>query len=327
MRFSVLDRAHSLAGESESETLRSVVAHARDVEKLGFGRFFTAEHHAVPGIAGSQPALLAAAVGAATETIRVGTAGIMLPSHPPLIVAEQIAVLEALFPGRVDAGVGNSVGFTGPVRGALRQGEPVELKKRYADDLAELMAFLSGEGPVTARPANDGATPLWVLAGFRSLSVAAELGLRVIVGGPSLVAGEGRTHEGLEQYRRRFIPSANAPEPEVIVSLDLAVADTEEAARDLLLPQIHSTVISRRTGSFEHLARVADIDHGPLSGRERQRIREGLEATVHGTPAQVREELKRIVAYTGSDDVLITAGMSDPAGRARSEELLAGLAD
>ena len=327
MRFSVLDRAHSLVGESEAETLRSVVDHARGVEKLGFDRFFTAEHHAVPGIAGSQPALLAAAVAAATETIRAGTAGIMLPSHPPLIVAEQIAVLEALFPGRIDAGVGNSVGFTGPVRGALRQGEPAELKKRYADDLAELRAFLGGEGPVTARPANDNATPLWVLSGFRSLSVAADLGLRVIVGGPSLVAGEGHLHEGLEQYRRRFTPSANAPEPEVIVSLDVAVADTQEAARDLLLPQIYSAVVSRRTGSFEHLARVEDIDLRALRGRERQRVREGLEATVHGTPSQVREKLKRIVAYTGSDDILVTGGMSDPEGRARSEELLADMSD
>lgn len=327
MRFSVLDRAHSVAGDTESETLRGVIDHARAVEKLGFKRFFTAEHHAVPGIPGSQPAVLASAVAAATTTIRVGTAGFQLPNHPPLIVAEQIAVLEALYPGRIDAGIGNQVGFTGPVRAALRQGEPHEVKARYSDDLAELLSFLAGTATVTARPANDAQTPVWVLAGFRSLLTAAELGLPVIVGGPSLLATDSAEHEGLSLYRKNFQPSAFASEPRAIIALDVAVADSESAARDLVIPQVYSSVVSRRTGSFEHLARAEDIDVDSLTSTEQSRIANGVAATVHGTPAQVEGQLRRILAFTGVDEVLVTGGMSDLAGRARSEELLADMAD
>ncbi len=152
----------------------------------GFSCFFVAEHHGVPGIAGSAPTVLAAAVAAQTSSIRVGTAGIMLPAHQPVVAAEQIAVLEALFPGRIDAGIGNSVGFTQPVRDALRQGDPAELKAAFPADVAELLTYLRGEAEITARPANVGATPVWLLAGFKSVLTAAQLGVNVIVGGPSL---------------------------------------------------------------------------------------------------------------------------------------------
>src|SRR5699024_8220687 len=108
MRLSLLDRANALVGVSESATLQEVVQHAREAEELGFHRFLVAEHHAVPGLPGSQPGMLAVACAAATQRIRIGTAGIMLPDHQPLIVAEQIATLEALHPGRIDAGIGSS---------------------------------------------------------------------------------------------------------------------------------------------------------------------------------------------------------------------------
>lgn len=325
MRFSVLDRANTIAGLSESEVLRGVIDHARSVEKLGFTRFLVAEHHAVPGIPGSQPTVLAAAVAAQTERIRVGTGGIMLPNHLPLIAAEQIATLEALFPGRIDAGIGNSVGFTAPVRAALRQGDPRELKARYRDDLGELLGYLEGTAAITARPFNQARTPVWILAGFRSIALAAELGLGMIIGGPSLVAGEGDSHQGLDYYRENFRPSPFAAEPRVIISLDLAVADTTAAARDLLLPEAWSNALSRRTGSFSHLAPVADLDENALSAQDRGRIEDRLAAAVYGTPPEVGERLGEITRYTGAEEVLVTGGMSDLAGRARSEELLAEL--
>lgn len=315
MRFSTLDRAQSIAGDSDADALRRVPAHAARVEALGFQRFLVAEHHGVPGIPGSQPAMLALAVAEATSAIRVGTAGIMLPNHPPLVAAEQVGVLAALYPGRIDIGVGNSVGFTQPVRDALRQGDPTELKDRFEDDLREFLAYLRGEAEVTSRP-ESGSVDVHVLAGFRSISLAARLGLGVIVGGPSLLVRA--EHEGLAGYRRQH-PSGRS-----LISLDIAVADTEEAARDLLLPQHVAGVLARRTGAFEALPAVDELPE--LTARERTRVADSLAASVYGTPAQVRARLEEITRFAGTDEVLVTGGMSDLAGQARSEELLAEMA-
>lgn len=317
MRFSVLDRAHAIAGLSESEVLRGVADHARLAESLGFRRFLMAEHHAVPGLPGSQPAMLATAVGAATDTIRIGTAGIMLPDHQPLIVAEQIATLEALFPSRVDAGIGSSLGFTAPVRAALRQGDVAELKKRYPDDLRELLGYLRGEAAVTARPANHGATPVFLLAGFRSVLLAAELGLGVILGGPNQV-------DAARLYRQNFRPGL-IDAPQIILSFNIAVADTAEAARDLLLPEAWAQARARSTGSFDGLSPVGQLEEASLSSRERRRVEEALAGAVHGTPAQVGARLRELLHAAGAEEVLVTGGMSDLSGRARSEELLAEL--
>lgn len=318
MRFSLLDRANRIAGQSESEVLRGVIDHARQVEALGFQRFFVAEHHAVPGLPGSQPAMLAAAVGAATASIRLGTAGIMLPDHQPLIVAEQIATLEALHPGRVDAGIGSSVGFTAPVRAALRQGDVAELKKRYPDDLRELLSFLRGDAAVTARPFNDGATPVFVLAGFRSALLAAELGLGVILGGPNQA-------DAARLYRENFQPGL-IDAPHIILSFNVAVAETTEAARDLLIPEAWAQAKARSTGSFDGLQTIGELELSALSSRERRRVDEALATSVYGTPAQVADQLRPLLSATGSEEVLITGGMSDLVGRAHSEELLAELA-
>lgn len=315
MHFSVLDRANRIAGLSESEALLGVVDHARQVEALGFRRFFVAEHHAVPGLPGSQPGMLATAVGAATESVRVGTAGIMLPDHQPLIIAEQIATLEALYPGRIDAGIGSSVGFTAPVRAALRQGDVAELKKRYPDDLRELLGFLNGTAAVTARPFNDSATPVFVLAGFRSALLAAELGLGVILGGPNQV-------DAARLYRKNFRPGL-IDTPHVILSYNVAVADTEEAARGLLIPEAWAQAKARSTGSFEGLEPLAALDESTLRPQERRRIEETLATDLYGTPAQVSARAGELLRAAGAEEIIVTAGMSDLAGRARSEELLA----
>lgn len=319
MRFSVLDRANAIAGLSESEVLQSVLEHARSAESRGFRRFLVAEHHAVPGLPGSQPAMLATAVGAATESIRIGTAGIMLPDHQPLIVAEQIATLEALHPARIDAGIGSSLGFTAPVRAALRQGDVAELKKRYPDDLRELLGYLRGGAAVTARPFNSGATPVFLLAGFRSALLAAELGLGVILGGPNQV-------DAARLYRENFRPGL-IDAPQAILSFNVAVADTGESARDLLIPEAWAQAKARSTGSFDGLQPLDELDESTLSGRERRRIGEALDTGIHGTPAEVAEQLRRLLDAAGAEEILLTGGMSDLAGRARSEELLAELAD
>lgn len=325
LSFSVLDRAQNITGDTDAAAVRRAVDHATRVEKLGFTRFFTAEHHAVPGIPGSQPTLLASAVAAATDAIRVGTAGIMLPNHPPLVAAEQIGVLAALHPGRIDVGIGNSVGFTGPVRDALRQGDPAELKARYADDLVEFLGYLDTTSEVTMRPVLDTAVPLYLLAGFSSLTLAARHGLGVIVGGPSLLDDTRSSHAGLDGYRRDFVDKQRRPGRHAIISLDIAVADTHEAARDLLLPQHVAGVLARRTGEFGALQPVGDIDETDLSDRERQRLADSLATAVYGTPWEVRERLETIMAFTDAEEIVVTGGMSDIEGQQRSEELLADM--
>lgn len=325
MRFSILDRAIAVQGLTEAEVLRGVVDHARSAEALGLSRFFVAEHHGVPGIPGSQPAVLASAIAAQTSRIRVGTAGIMLPSQHPLTTAEQIGVLEALYPGRIDIGIGSSIGFTAPVRAALRQDDVHATKTRFNDDLEEMLSYLRGDADITVRPGNDTRTPLWLLANFRSLLVAAKYGLGVVVGGPSLIDRSKSTHEGLAMYREQFQPSAFWPEPTAIVSINVAVADTARAARDLLIPQIWAEVRSRSTGAFDHLQPVADLDENTLTPRERDRIADGLKLSIHGTPAQVRDELRELLRFTGTHEVLVTGDASDLEGRARSEQLLAEL--
>src|SRR4051794_33932459 len=155
MQLSLLDRARTRAGEPDSAALTAVVARAEDAEELGFDRFWVAEHHGVPGVAGAAPAVLLAALAGRTTSIRLGSAGVMLPHHQPLVVAEQFATLSAFAPGRIDLGLGRSPGFTAPVRRALR-----ETERDFPADLAELRAFLCGTAEITVHPQPAGPVPL-----------------------------------------------------------------------------------------------------------------------------------------------------------------------
>ncbi|MGP6174452.1 MsnO8 family LLM class oxidoreductase [Corynebacterium sp. A21] len=325
LRLSILDRANiRTGGESpDAAALRAVVDRAIHTENLGFERFLVAEHHGVPGIAGSTPTLLATAVAAATTTIRVGTAGIMLPAHPPLVVAEQILTLAALFPGRIDAGIGRSLGFTPGVRGALRQSE--DAAERFPADLAELLDFLQGAGAITARPQVSATPPVYVLANSRSIHAAAEAGLGVIVGGPKLFDRSGSTHEGLAKYRKYFRPSALLSQPQAIIAANIAVAETTAQARQLLLPEAWALAMSRKIGSFEALRPAAELDLGQLRDRDRERVEHNIEGSIYGTPDEVDAQLAELIEFTGVSEVVATGGMQDLSGQAHSDELLAGL--
>ncbi len=149
-RFSVLDRSRVREGHTAPEALRDTVELAREAERLGYHRFWVAEHHGVPGVAGSAPTVLAAAVAGATRTIRVGTGGVMLPNHRPLVVAEQFGVLASLFPDRIDMGLGRSVGFTDGVRKAL--GRDKGDAEDFADQLDELLGWFRGTSPPGCTP-------------------------------------------------------------------------------------------------------------------------------------------------------------------------------
>ncbi|MDQ0736882.1 MsnO8 family LLM class oxidoreductase [Arthrobacter agilis] len=314
---SLLDRAQSRLGSSEAETLQAVIERAQRAERLGFRRFWVAEHHGVPGIAGSAPAVLAAAVLSGTTTIRVGTGGIMLPNHQPLVVAEQAATLAALSGGRFDLGLGRSLGFTSAVRAALRSG--TEDADRFGDDLAELLAFLGGTAPITARPQDAGRTPVFVLATGQGVDIAARAGLAVVLGGPALFRD---SQPALDRYRASFRPSAWWDRPHVTASLNVAVAGTTAAARQLLLPEARALAVSRTRGYFPPLQATGEL----RSAREEGLVEESLAAAVYGTADEVERQLTELQARTGADELLVSGGAYDLEALAASDEHLAALA-
>ncbi len=318
MRLSLLDRSRTRIGLPDAEALTGSVERAVAVERLGYDRFWVAEHHAVPGIASGAPAVLLAAVGAATSTIRFGSGGVMLPNHQPLVVAEQFLTLAALHPGRVDLGVGRSLGFTAPVRAALRH--DVDAPDTFEQDLLELRDLLDGSADVTARPAVAGGVPMALLATGRGVPIAARLGLPLVVGGPMLRSDAGL--ESLGAYRRDYRPSALAPDPHVTVSLDVLVADDDEAARTLALPEAWAMARSRREGQFPPLEPIEAIRAQPWPDQVRRRIDDHLAGVVAGSPATVRAALDDLRRRTGADELLASSSTHDRDALARSDALL-----
>ncbi|WP_141748007.1 MsnO8 family LLM class oxidoreductase, partial [Brachybacterium sp. HMSC06H03] len=173
MRISLLDRSRTRAGRDEQAALADSVERAVAAEQLGYHRFWVAEHHTVPGIASGAPAVLLAAIGQRTERIRLGSGGVMLPNHRPLVVAEQFLMLEALTPGRIDLGLGRSLGFTAPVREAL--GRTEASTEDFAAEVGQVRDLLEGTAPLTARPVATEPPPMHLLATGAGLGIAARL--------------------------------------------------------------------------------------------------------------------------------------------------------
>lgn len=323
MRISVLDRSPVRRGGGTARALRDTVAFAAGVERLGYHRFWVSEHHGVPGVAGSAPTVLAAAVAAATSRIRVGTGGVMLPNHPPLVVAEQFGVLEALYPGRIDMGLGRSVGFTAGVREALGHGK--EAADGFGAQVRALLGFFSGDHPgVHAYPAEGLRVPPFLLATGSGADLAAELGLPLVI---APVRGEQALTEAVTRYRDGFEPSGWAREPYVVVSSAIAVAETAADARRLLVSEAWATVYSRSHGVFPPLEPPGDVLAGPMTDRERRRLEETLDGQISGTPAEVADRLGRLVAAAGADEILATTAAHDQSARFDSFAALAELAD
>lgn len=309
--LSLLDRSRTRKGESDAAALHRTIARARSAESLGYHRFWVAEHHGVPGIASGSPAVLLAAVGAATDTIRIGSGGVMLPNHAPLVVAEQFLMLEALYPGRVDLGVGRTLGFTPGARRALRTDMPAA--DNFADDLAELRNTLAGTAEITARPATSTPPSVFVLAMQRGLDFAGQAGLPAVVGGSLL-----RDADALAQYRERAGDNAY-----LIISADIMIAETRERARQLLLPEAWAMVQSRVTGEFGPLESVeAVLSQHPTPG-QRARVDDWLAGAIYGDATAVAAQLDDLVARTGADEVMSTASTFADADRDEADAALA----
>ncbi|QOV40374.1 LLM class flavin-dependent oxidoreductase [Streptomyces ferrugineus] len=307
-RFSVLDRSRTREGHPTAEALRDTVRLAQEVEALGYHRFWVSEHHGVPGVAGSAPTVLAAAVASATRAIRVGTGGVMLPNHRPLVVAEQFGVLESLFPGRVDMGLGRSVGFTDGVRRAL--GRDKEDAEDFAGQIQELLGWFRGSSPtgVHARPAEGLTVPPFVLAMGEGADIAARTGLPMVI-------GDLRTREkmlrGIDHYREHFRPSPWAAEPYVVISGSVAVAATPAEARRLLVPEAWSMAYSRTHGTFPALPPAERVEALVMTEKERGFYEGGLTGHIAGTEEQVAHELETVLKETGAQEVLVTTSTYD----------------
>ncbi|MCW1804665.1 MsnO8 family LLM class oxidoreductase [Brachybacterium squillarum] len=320
MELSLLDRTRTRSDLPEQAAPGHSIERAVAAEALGYRRFWVAEHHAVPGIASPAPAVLLAAIGQRTSRIRLGSGGVMLPNHRPLVVAEQFLLLEALTPGRVDLGLGRSLGFTAPVREAL--GRDAASPEEFAREVEQVRDLLAGDGPITARPAAATPPPLHLLATGAGLTTAAQLGLGVVIGGPILHSEDLGAQ--VSAYRRGFRPHRGS-RPHVMLSMDLLVASTDAEARELALPEIWAMVASRVTGEFPPLEDPATIRARDLTAREASRVEQGLATVWAGSAATLRPRVERLVEATGADEVLASGSTFDRDALAASDAAVAEL--
>jgi luciferase family oxidoreductase group 1 len=329
--LSVLDLAPVTRDRSVAEALAGSVSLAREVERLGYQRFWLAEHHNMPGIASSAPAVLLAAVAAATSTIRVGSGGVMLPNHPPLVVAEQFGTLDGLYPGRVDLGIGRAPGTDPRTAAALRRSVEALSADDFPQQLGELLAFLDGGFPdghpyagITAVPGRGARPEIWLLgsSGY-SAQVAGLLGL------PFAFAhhfSAQNTEPALELYRRTFqSTAAGLDTPYAMVCAGVICAETVEEA-ELLAAPARLSMVRLRTGRPGPLPTVDEARSHPWTEQERAIVAAWAGGHVVGDRDTVQAGLDELLARTAADELMITTLVPDRAARLRSFEMVAELA-
>ncbi|WP_459614217.1 LLM class flavin-dependent oxidoreductase [Bordetella sp. 2513F-2] len=320
--FSVLDLAPIVAGGTAADAFRNTVDLARHVEALGYRRFWLAEHHNITGVASSATAVLIGHVAAHTRTLRVGSGGVMLPNHAPLIIAEQFGTLETLFPGRIDLGLGRAPGSDGATQHALRRGPRSGLE--FPALLEELRAFLAPERPGQAVRAIPGAgldIPIWLLGSSDfSARLAAELGLPFSFAGH--FSPEGMA--AMRLYRHLFKPSGTLQRPYAMIGVPVVAADTDERAQYLATTQ-QQKFLSLVRGHRLQLQPPVESMEGRWTEWEQHAVQQKLAAAIVGGPETVRRELEALVAETEADEVMIVSDFYRHEDRLRSYEIVASL--
>ncbi|WP_252435070.1 LLM class flavin-dependent oxidoreductase [Pseudonocardia humida] len=318
--LSVLDLVPISAGATATDALVASTALARRVEELGFHRYWLAEHHGMPGVASSSPAVLIAHFAAATGRIRVGSGGVMLPNHQPLVVAEQFGTLEALHPGRIDLGIGRAPGTDPRTARALRRGTDPMGADDFPEQLTELSGYFRGDGPVLAVPAAGNAPAMWLLgsSGY-SAQVAGLLGLPFAFA--HHFSGQ-HTLPALELYRERFRPSAVLERPYAMVAASVLTADTDERARRLALPSALQ-FLRLRQGDPGQVPTLREAEEYPYTPLERRFVDDRLASQIIGSPRTVLDGVRELVARTAADELMVVTGTHGGADRLRSYELLA----
>ena len=321
--FSVLDLSPVLAGETPREALGHSAALARHAEALGFHRFWLAEHHNMPGIASAATAVVIGHVAGATSTIRVGSGGVMLPNHSPLVIAEQFGTLASLHPGRIDLGLGRAPGGDGTTLRALRRAP--DTADRFPRDVQELQHLFrpAEEGqPLRAVPGAGLDVPIYLLGSSTfSAELAGLLGLPFAFAAHFAPDALGAA---LDLYRASFRPSAQCVEPYAIVAVTVVAADTDAEARRLFT-SLQQAFVSLRRGTPGLLQPPIDDIASFASPPERAGVERALRYAVVGSPATVERGIAKLLGETAAEELLVTAQIYDQDARRRSFSLVAGV--
>jgi luciferase family oxidoreductase group 1 len=322
--LSVLDLVPIVRGGSAAESLRNTRDLAQEAERLGYVRYWLAEHHNMAGIASSATAVIIGHVAAATSTIRVGSGGVMLPNHAPLVVAEQFGTLEALYPGRIDLGIGRAPGTDQRTARALRR-DRIDAAETFPQDLLEVQSYFRPAHPgqpVRAVPGAGLHVPIWLLgSSLFSAKLAARLGL------PYAFASHFAPDdlmEALAIYRREFRPSEQLAQSHAMAGVNVFAADTDAEAERLFtsVQQAFAKLVRGEPGPLEP---PVDTMEGRWSAREEAFVAQAMREAVIGAPDPVRRGLQAFIDRTGVDEVIITGMMYDHAARRHSLELVAEL--
>ncbi len=326
IRLGVLDQSPVSSGSTPAEAVAETIRLAQVTERLGYSRYWLAEHHGSNGLAGSAPEILVTRVAAATSRIRVGSGGVMLSHYSPLKVAETFRLLETMYPGRIDLGIGRAPGSDQLTAGALAYGSPIGVEY-FPNKIADLSAFLTGADAATEAFAKVRATPetstvpeVWLLGSSgESASLAAHYGLAFSfahfitpAGGEQVIAG----------YREHFKPSALYAEPHGTLCVFVICAETEEEAER----QVRSRDLWRLrldAGRLDPYPSVAEAEAYDYTEAERARVHGNRARSIFGTPPQVKARVEAIAGQYGVDELVILTITHDPAVRLKSYELLA----
>ena len=328
LKLSVLDQSPVKSGHTVEEALAETVALAQAAEAAGYHRYWVAEHHGTATFAGPAPEIMVTRIAAATDHIRVGSGGVMLSHYSPYKVAEMFRVLEALFPGRIDLGIGRAPGSDGITAAALAYGNQIGIEY-FPTKIGDLMAFLTDSPPpteafarVTATPHAAGVPELWLLGSSdQSAYLAAHFGLGYSY---AQFITEHYKDSALKAYRETFKPSEFLAEPRVSVSIFVVCAETEREADRLAMSRDYWNIMRERNrrGPFPSVEE-AEAAAKEYSDIDRAIIAESRKRLVCGTPAHCKERLTEIAADYGAEEVVVLTITHDAAARIRSYELLA----
>jgi len=325
--LSVLDLAPIVEGGTAAQALAHTLDLAQHAEAWGYKRYWLAEHHNMDGLACSATAVLIGHIAGGTKTIRVGSGGIMLPNHAPLVVAEQFGTLATLYPGRIDLGLGRAPGTDQPTMRALRRTLAGADEDRFPQDVMELQGYLDEPRAgqvVRAIPGLGTQVPIWLLgSSLYSAQLAAHLGLPFAFAShfaPDLLM------QALQIYRATYRPSPRWPFPHAMVAVNVVAAESDEEAA-YHFTSIQQRFLGMRRGQRGPLPRPVATMDGLWTEAERAGVQQMLAATAVGGPETVARQLSQIVAATAADELIVAGAMHEHAARLRSYEILAGLRD
>jgi luciferase family oxidoreductase group 1 len=319
--YSLLDLVPVVEGGSVAQSFANAADLAQAAERLGFTRYWTAEHHGMPGIASAATSIVLGHVAAATRTIRIGAGGIMLPNHAPLAIAEQFGTLDALFPGRIDLGLGRAPGSDQRVARAMRRTLASDANA-FPRDVLELQSYFADDGQtgISATPGAGADVSLWILGSSTfGAQLAAMLGL------PYAFASHfapDALMEAIAIYRRDFKPSAALARPHLVAGFNVIAADTDAEAEYLASSQ-QQAFIALRTGTPGLLPRPVEGYRAGLGAQGNAMLDHVLQCSAIGNEATVAKGIAAFIARTGVDEIMLTSMMHDHGARKHSLEIAA----